>query len=43
MNERSIEPLDVVAVGIHNHDLIAKDGHRQQKNRSQRHCEGERT
>lgn len=43
MNKRTIEPLDIVTVRIHNHDLIAKNRHWKEKYRAQGHREGEIT
>ena len=43
MNKRTVEPLDIVTVGIHNHDLIAKNRHWKEKYCAQGHCEGEIT
>ena len=34
-DERSVEPLDVVAVGIVDKDLVAGDGERQQQDRAE--------
>ena len=41
--KRTIEPLYIVTVGIHNHDLIAKNRHWKEKYHVQGHHEGEIT
>ena len=41
MYKRTIEPLYIVTVGIHNHDLIAKNRHWKEKYHVQGHHEGE--
>ncbi len=43
MDKRAIEPFDIVTVRIHDHDLITEDRHRQQKDCTKRHCQGECT
>ena len=43
MNKWAIEPLDVVAVWIHDHYLITEDRHWEQEHSTQWHCKGEIT
>lgn len=43
MNKWAIEPLDVVAVWIHDHYFITEDRHWQHEHSTQWHCKGEIT
>ena len=41
VDERAVEPLDVIVFGEREQDLVTDDGERQQEHGSTRHCQGE--